>query len=163
MSLATHCCVCGRRLGDMESSDAGMGPECRQRYRIDELKPLTHAAALAAQDGDLTRLDDLALIISEAGRPDLAAALRRRRRKPTLYIRTVGDRLEVRTPFRRGQATEYMRAWKAIPGKHSKTVNWVPANQLDVVLALLSRFFPNYFVSIDGCVRQVKRTYESNT
>jgi len=30
--LATHCCACNRPLRDAESVEAGMGPDCREKY-----------------------------------------------------------------------------------------------------------------------------------
>lgn len=45
--LATHCCCCGRPLVDAVSVEAGIGPDCREKYGYDEAQgPADIAKAL---------------------------------------------------------------------------------------------------------------------
>lgn len=62
--LATHCCICGRPLCDAVSVEAGIGPDCREKYGYnnitadetarEEANKLVHAIAVGyAHPGDL--------------------------------------------------------------------------------------------------------------
>ena len=153
--LATHCVACGRALVDATSVSVGMGPECRDGWNggIDEATRVrankaVFKAALAAQAGAAYEVIRLAGEIRSLGLNALADKVERRFKgsdamKPAIEIIKRGDTLEVKTPFRRSEKQEFIRAWRAIPGRrYSDGRNHVPASERGAVWLLLKRFFP---------------------
>lgn len=67
--VATHCCVCNRRLLHAESVERGMGPDCRARYM-----PAAEGAASEATAEANQIVYRLALVISGAVAPSQPGA-----------------------------------------------------------------------------------------
>ncbi len=161
--LATHCCICGKALCDAISVELGCGPECRsgatggiQQWQQDLANKLTHEAAIAAQIGNIERVNEIADEIQRLGLPVLAGKLRGRfdmvtKRKVTFkieidYIAAEGF-FFVRTPYKRSCEREFKAAWRAIPNQfwRGEKGHAVPVAQKAKVWALLKEFFPGAY------------------
>lgn len=156
--LASQCCCCGRPLVDAISVQLGIGPECRGGFDggirpeiQDECNRLTYLAAIAAQEGKIEEVREIADLIQAMGLPTLAEKIARRfvnaerNVKITIEVRD-GDMLAVKTPFRRGKKAEFIEAWRRIPGRrYSAGVNLVPVTQREALWTLLREFFPGDF------------------
>lgn len=151
--LATNCVCCGRPLVDATSVQLGIGPECRKeddggieddvRKQANEL---VYKAAVAAQNGEIARVQALAGEIAKLGLDKLADKVGRRFRNAERYTEIVitedGENYRVETPFRRGAKAEFIEAWRAIPGRRFRdNANYVPLVQKQALFRLLKRFF----------------------
>jgi hypothetical protein len=157
--LATHCCCCGRPLVDAISVELGIGPECRKGFdgnidanTQDECNRLTRLAAVAAQNGNVEEVRRLAGEVEALGLSSLADKIRKRfvnaERKAKIIILDNGDTLIVGTPFRRKDSSDFIEAWRNIPGRRydrSRNANVVPVAQKGRLWELLRRFFPGEF------------------
>ena len=157
--LATHCCCCGRPLVDAISVELGIGPECRKGFdgNIDattqnDCNRLTRAAAVAAQSGNVERVREIAETIEFLGLTALANKIRKRfvnaEKRATITIVNNGDTLIVETPFRRKDSSDFIEAWRNIPGRRydrSRNANVVPVSAKQQLWQLLKRFFPGEF------------------
>lgn len=157
--LATHCCVCGKALVDSVSVELGIGPDCRNgdNAGIDAetqkmCNQLTHAAAVAAQEGKIEDVRSIAEQIRFIGLATLADRIAERfvnaEKKAKISIRQEGTALVVDTPYRRSMKTEFIDAWRGIPGRRydrSRSVNIIPLDQKGALWTLLCRFFPGEF------------------
>lgn len=155
--LATNCCCCGRPLVDAISVELGIGPECRNgktdgitQEQREACNQLTHAAALAAQEGKVDQVRALADQIASLGLTELAEKVRHRfqnaERLAKINIVQTGDLLTVATPFRRKEKAEFVAAWRAIPGRtYRYGKNVVPVSSKKELWTLLCRFFPGQF------------------
>lgn len=155
--LATNCCCCGRPLVDAMSVELGIGPECRggatgsitEEQRV-ACNKLTHLAAVAAQDGNITRVREIAGEIASIGLTDLAEKVAHRfvnaERLAKINITLVGEMLAVKTPYKRSASSEFVAAWRSIPGRrYSSGKNLVPVSSKRELWTLLQRFFPGEF------------------
>lgn len=159
--LASHCAICGRPLVDAESVERGAGPECAPRY-LDPIKDadrvavngLVYDAAIAAQQGKVAMVMDVAGLIEEFGYPELANRIRERFTAAAegdpaavkIVIEQKGDTLKVVTPFRRGAKVEFINAWRAIPGRwYRDGANFVPVTQKRALWNLFKQFFPGVY------------------
>lgn len=156
--LATNCCCCGRPLVDAISVELGIGPECRNG-RTDGITPeqrevcnkLTHAAAIAAQEGNIEKVKLLAEEIRGLGLVDLADKVFHRfqnadRLAKITIVALPDGLLSVDTPFRRKEKAEFVAAWRAIPGRrYYRGKNIVPVDSKPQLWALLKKFFPGQF------------------
>lgn len=157
--LATHCCCCGRPLVDSVSVELGIGPECRKGFdggidanTQDECNRLTRAAAVAAQNGNVERVREIAAEIETLGLASLADKVRKRfvnaEKRAKITIVNNGDTLVVETPFRRKDSSGFIEAWRNIPGRRydrSRNANVVPVNQKRQLWQLLQQFFPGEY------------------
>ena len=155
--LATHCCACGRPLVDATSVELGIGPECRggatggieDSVRV-EANRLTHRAAVAAQEGRVWEVQEIAAQIASLGLQGLADKVASRfknaEKTAKIHLTEAGDLLKVVTPFRRGDSEAFIAAWRAIPGRRYRDkANFVPLAQKRMVYELLKRFYPNQY------------------
>ena len=160
--LATNCLVCGRPLVDAVSVQTGVGPECRKNMDVffiskehQELaNKLVYLAAIAVQNGKIQEVLGFAEQIEfQCQMPELAAKIRERfsdsARKASVHanitITVDGDRMFVKTPYRRGEAEEFKQAWRNIPGRRWRSdlrVNEIPVASKDQLWTLLGKFFP---------------------
>ena len=151
--MATHCVCCGRLLVDATSVELGIGPECRKgddggipdAVRV-EANGLVFAAALAADQGRVGEVVEIAGKIRELGLEKLASKVGHRfksaDRKANIVIDIVGDNFSVKTPFRRGDKEAFIAAWRKIPGRRYQAGrNLVPVAQKKALWALLQEFF----------------------
>lgn len=155
--LATHCCCCGRPLVDSVSVELGIGPECRKGFDggIDsstqgECNKLTRAAAVAAQNGNVERVREIAAQIRAMGLDVLASKVEKRfvnaERLAKITIVENGGMLAVETPYKRSRSQDFVDAWRSIPGRrwiHGK--NMIPVSSKSQLWSLLKRFFPGEF------------------
>jgi len=156
--MATNCVSCGRPLVDAKSVEIGMGPECRKGLEgniedsvREDANKYVFEAALAAQKGFAEKVLEIADKIDELGLPTLASKVRYRfkglrnpNRKIDIVIEEVDGMLKVKTPYRRGRADEFVKAWRGIAGRRYRDgANYVPLSQKDKVLEILIDFFPN--------------------
>lgn len=154
--LASHCVICGRALVDALSVERGVGPECYEHLQMDSVSvsdearkaanKLVYKAAVVAQNGEISRVLELAGEIRALGMPNLAEKVARRFRNSERYQEIVitpeGDMLRVETPFRRGAKEEFIAAWRSIPGRRfMDKANYVPVAQKQALFKLLKRFF----------------------
>jgi hypothetical protein len=159
--LATNCVCCGRPLVDSCSVELGIGPECRNGIFPDNVtdadravaNSFVHAAAIAAQTGNVAKVMELASDIRRLGFESLADKVERRfkegvkrvQRKADITIEEKDGYLLVTTPYRRGDAEAFKAAWRAIPGREyvgHRKANEVPVSSKKAVWELLKRFFP---------------------
>ena len=159
--LAVHCVCCGLPLLDAVSVQMGMGPDCREGAFPDGVDECDRKianehvfhAALAAQTGNVVKVLEYAEMIRKLGFGELADKVGRRfvdgaekaERKADIVIEEDGDALVVKTPFRRSESTEFIDAWRTIPGRRfdrQRRANVVPKSQKAVVWGLLQKFFP---------------------
>jgi len=151
--MATHCVCCGRLLVDATSVELGIGPECRKgndggipdAVRI-EANGLVYEAALAADQGRVGEVVQIAGKIRELGLEKLAKKVGRRFRKAdrqaSIVIDIVGDCYSVKTPFRRGDKAAFIAAWRKIPGRrYHNGRNLIPMTQKAALWSLLREFF----------------------
>jgi hypothetical protein len=156
--LATNCCCCGRPLVDAISVELGIGPECRagrtdgiSKEQQEVCNKLTHAAAVAAQEGNVEKVRMLAEEIRGLGLAELADKVFHRfqnaERLAKITIVALSDNtLSVATPFRRKEKSDFLAAWRSIPGrKYVRGKNIVPVESKQELWALLKRFFPGQF------------------
>ncbi len=153
--LATNCVCCGRPLVDAISVSVGMGPECRMHNDAGissevrfQCNSITCKAAIAAQKGDIESVNQYATEIEVLGLTVLADKVRRRfvnaAKNVKIVIREIGDKLYVKTPFKRTEG--FVRAWREIEGRQYKDKeNIVPAASRPQVWALLKEFFPKVY------------------
>jgi hypothetical protein len=175
--LATHCCVCGRPLGDARSVELGIGPECGEHLHAlwddsmgeDQRRlanQLVHAAAVYAQQGRISEVRRCADAIGAIGLAGLAAAVRERFRgaekRAKIFVSQAPDgreqRLYFKTPFRRGEKQEFLAAVRALPGRRwhpEKTANSVPVSSKRELWALFRRFWPGAYGESDEGVFRV--------
>lgn len=161
MMLATNCVCCGRPLVDACSVELGIGPECRNGAfpeGVDDddrvmANALVFQAAIAAQNGNVEKVIELADEIRKLGFEELAVKVERRfkegvaqaTRKPDICIEEDGEDLVIKTPYRRGDADAFIGAWRAIASRRYDRAtkrNRVHKSQRRAVWALLRRFFP---------------------
>ena len=153
--LASFCVVCGRPLVDAISVQIGMGPDCRNEFNAgispeiqNKCNQLTCLAAIAAQNGDIESIYKYATEIETLGLTVLADKVRKRfvnaKKNVKIIIREVGDKLYVKTPFKRTEG--FVRAWRGIEGrKYQNKENIVPAAARPQLWALLKEFFPKVY------------------
>ena len=132
--LAIYCAICGRPLVDAQSIERGIGPDCAARLDIeipgvsDEIRKVAngyvHQAAVVAQNGEISRVLEIAEKIRGLGLQKLADRVARRFRNAdryTEFIIMVEDGMyRVDTPFRRKAKGEFIVAWRRIPGRRWK-------------------------------------------
>jgi hypothetical protein len=159
--LATHCVCCGRPLVDACSVELGIGPECRNGIfpeGVDDAdrkaaNKHVYEAALAAQNGAAEKVVEYADAIRKLGFVELADKVERRfkdgvanvERKADITIEEKEGYMLVSTPYRRGDAEAFKKAWRDIPGRRyigKRKANEVPVAQKAAVWELLKRFFP---------------------
>ena len=157
--LATNCCCCGRPLVDATSVELGIGPECRagNNEGIEETQRvlcnrLTHAAAIAAQKGQVEVIRQCAEAIRNLGLETLAEKVEKRfvnaERLAKITITDHGGMLAVNTPYKRSAGPEFVAAWQAIPGRRfnrMRSVNLIPVACKGQLWDLLKKFFPGEF------------------
>lgn len=162
--LATHCCVCGRPLVDSISVQMGIGPDCRHHVN-DGISPetqkacnvLTYDAAIAAQEGNITKVRQISEMIRDLGLGVLADKILERfknaERLAKIKITETSDGLIVKTPFKR--TSDFINAWRLIPGRRYRMGrNLVPTTSKREVWELLKKFFPGeYGVGPQGAFR----------
>jgi len=154
--LATHCCCCGRPLVDAISVEMGIGPDCRQgrtdgisKEQQEICNKLTHAAALAAQEGQVEKVRAIAAEIAALGLTELADKVQHRfvnaERLAKINIIQTGDRLTVTTPWKR--SSDFVAAWRTIPGRRygGAGKNIIPLSSKGELWNLLQKFFPGQF------------------
>jgi hypothetical protein len=155
--LETRCCSCGKPLLDSMSVELGIGPDCREMYTggITEeqrvvCNRLTHDAAVAASEGNIVRVRQIAEQIGTLGLTTLAKKVAERfvnaERMAKVKITQTGHSLRVKTPFRRSQKDEFVAAWRTIPGRrYERGINVVPVASKRELWGLLRQFFPGEF------------------
>jgi len=160
--LATHCVFCGKELVDAVSVDNGYGPCCEKKYALADPRrnsadqkaanKAIYEAAIAAQSGQIEKVNEAAELIASLGFIEAAERMQRRfknaARLARIEIREVRGQLFVRTPYRRGEAKEFLDAWRSIYNRrwHAATKeNSVPAMMRREVFELLKRFFPGAY------------------
>lgn len=155
--LATHCCCCGRPLVDAISVELGIGPECRagknegitaEQQQV--CNKLTHAAAVAAQEGNIEKVRMYADEIRSLGLVGLAEKVVHRfknaERLAKITITSIDGKLMVATPFRRKESADFVAAWRQIPGRqYVRGKNLIPLTSKRELWKLLIRFFPGHF------------------
>lgn len=154
--LATHCCCCGRPLVDAISVEMGIGPECRKgrtdgitKEQQEVCNKLTHAAALAAQEGQVEKVRFYAAEIRALGLVELADKVEHRfvnaERLAKITIVQSGDMLSIRTPWKRNG--DFVAAWRSIPGRRygGGGKNVVPVGSKRELWDLLKKFFPGIY------------------
>lgn len=153
--LATHCCACGRALRDAASVEAGMGPDCREKYgygiEVDEAaraeaNRLVHWIAAAGER-------DVAGLCAAVGRLQVLGfavlAERLTERTATVQIEEVAGRFIVRTPY--NEAT--VAAWRTVPGRRwdrDAKANTAPTSSRPQLWALLKRYHAGHVMSVTG-------------
>jgi len=155
--LATNCVCCGRPLVDALSVTLGIGPECRKGMDggvSDEVRKEANKrvfdASMAAQGGHVERVIECADAIEALGLGDLAGKVRSRFKRihdrpneADIVIEIEGGMFRVKTPYRRGRAKEFIKAWRSIPGRRYRDGrNYVPLSEKDALWALLREYFP---------------------
>lgn len=157
--LATHCCVCGKALRDAISVELGIGPECRHgatggisTAQQEACNRLTHQASIFATQGDIEGVRRVAEEVRALGLPELAEKIAQRfvnaERKAKIVIVASGDgrSLIVETPFKRSASSDFISAWRSIPGRTYRSgKNVIPVESKPALWALLVRFFPGEF------------------
>ena len=155
--LATNCCCCGRPLCDSVSVELGIGPECRSgdngninSYTQSECNRLTHAAAVAAQRGDIVAVRACSEAVRAMGLVSLADKINKRfvnaERLAKITIVEDGGLLRVKTPYKRSSSTAFIDAWRNIPGRRwANGANVVPMTSKAQLWALLKQYFPGEF------------------
>lgn len=161
--LATNCVCCGLPLVDAKSVELGIGPDCRKKAGIPvdisedvrkEANQLVHDAAIHAQNGAAEKVLEISKQIEELGLDVLAGKVERRFKKgvlkvkvkPDIEITLVNGQMSIKTPYRRGDADNFIQAWRNIEGrKYDRQTkrNIVPVGQREAVWNLLKEFFPN--------------------
>lgn len=154
--LATHCCCCGRPLVDAISVEMGIGPECRKgrtdgisKEQQEVCNKLTHAAAVAAQDGQVEKVRMYAAEIRALGLVELADKVEHRfvnaERLAKITIVQTGTSLTVMTPWKRNG--DFVAAWRSIPGRRygGNGKNIIPVASKRELWNLLVKFFPGQF------------------
>lgn len=166
--LATHCCVCGKRLVDSISVQLGIGPDCRhhinQGISSDTQKAcnvLTHDAAIAAQEGNIVKVRRAAEMIRDLGLNVLADKILDRfknaERLAKIKITEVEGGIVVQTPWKRGGTL--IAAWRAVPGRVYRGAgkNFVPVSSKRDAWELIKRWFPGeYGVGPQGAFKVPK-------
>jgi hypothetical protein len=169
--LATHCCSCGRPLVDAVSVELGIGPECRSGFdggitpsQREACNVLTHRASVLATEGNVEGVRAVAEEVRALGLLGLADKIASRfvnaERQAKITIRTVTitgtDYLAVDTPYKRSAGTEFVGAWRSIPGRLWRDGrNLVPVSSKPQLWALLKQFFPGEFGKGDRGVFRV--------
>lgn len=157
--LATHCCVCGKALRDAISVELGIGPECRHgatggisTAQQEACNRLTHQASIFAQQGDIEGVRRVADEVRALGLVELGDKIAQRfvnaEKKAKIVIVATGDgrSLVVETPFKRSASSDFIGAWRSIPGRTYRSgKNIVPVESKPALWALLVRFFPGEF------------------
>ncbi len=147
--LATHCAACGRPLVDANSVEAGMGPDCREKYgcsdAVDEARrgmanALIHGIALARKEGTAhIGAAQAAERLRDMGLPRLADVVLKALVK--VRIQEVGGRLALKTPF----SPEAVARLRSIPGRRwdaEGKVNTFPMNARQALWQALQDLFP---------------------
>lgn len=167
--LATHCCVCGKKLVDSISVQLGIGPDCRHHVN-QGISPetqkacnvLTHDAAVAAQEGNIIKVRRAAEMIRDLGLDVLADKILERfknaERLAKIKIVETPEGLVIKTPFKR--TGDFIAAWRLIPGRRYRMgKNIVPTTSKKEVWELLKRFFPGeYGVGPQGAFKIPKHS-----
>jgi hypothetical protein len=155
--LATNCCCCGRPLVDSVSVELGIGPECRggdnagiDSHTQSECNRITLAAAVAAQRGDIVAVRACSEAIRAMGLDGLADKIGKRfvnaERLAKITIVEDGAVLRVKTPYKRSSSTDFVNAWRNIPGRRwFNGANVVPVTSKAQLWALLKQYFPGEF------------------
>lgn len=146
--LATHCLACGRPLVDAASVEAGMGPDCREKYGYTaeasdearaEANALVHGLAVAADEPSVNELRGVCARLIELGFGRLGMKLCER--FSAVDVTIVGDSLAVTF----GYSPEAVAAIKAVPGRrfNVETKVWtVPASERRALWSALRVAFP---------------------
>lgn len=155
--LATNCCCCGRPLVDSVSVELGMGPICREEETGGitgdtqvKCNQLTHAAAIAAQAGQVVKVREIAEQIAALGLTTLASKITTRFHNAERNVKvTITERngfLSIKTPFKRSASQDFIAAWRAIPGRtYSNGLNHVPVTSKPQLWTLLRTYFPGLY------------------
>ena len=141
--LATHCCACGRPLVDAASVEAGMGPDCREKYGYNiDAEPSNRQAANAIVHriacGDKSQIAADCASLSAMGFVVLAAKLIGRVAK--VAVSEKDGMFAVKTPY----SAALVDAMRSINGRRwvkEEKLNYFPASAKGIVFALLKRFF----------------------
>lgn len=153
--LETYCCCCGKELADSVSVQIGMGPDCRKRFNqgISEetrktCNVLTYEAAVAATEGNISRVRRAAEMIRSLGLDVLADKIidrfKNAERLAKVRITEENGTLVIRTPWK--QVRGFADAWRAIPGRtYRNGRNVVPVSSKKEVWELLKRYFPGVY------------------
>ena len=171
--LATHCCVCGKSLVDATSVQLGIGPDCRshinQGISEDTRKAcnvLTHEAAIAAQEGNITLVRRAAEMIRTLGLHVLADKILERfknaERLAKIKVTETEGGLIVKTPWK--QSREFAAELRAIPGRVYKGTNknFIPAASKRQVWEFIKKWFPGvYGVGPQGSFKVPKAQKEA--
>lgn len=141
--LATRCAVCARPLVDAVSVEAGIGPDCREKYgfnvevdeaaRADVNKIVYYIAAATNKVHAAT----LARCLAHYGFAKLGARILDR--LVDIRIETIGDELRVETPF----VDAATPTWRRIPGRRfvKGQGNFVPTTEKARLWILLQNFY----------------------
>jgi hypothetical protein len=158
--LATNCVICGRALVDAFSVERGIGPECYSHIQdgsvniAPDIQKIAnehvYMAAIACQNGEVSKVLEYAEMIRELGLTTLADKVARRfrnaNRNTEIVIMVEDGMLRVDTPFRRGAKEAFINAWRKIPGRKFKNgSNYVPVEQKKALFELLKEFFGGKF------------------
>lgn len=154
--LATHCCVCGKSLVDATSVQLGIGPDCRNHVNqgISEetrkaCNVLTHEAAIAAQEGNVTRVRRAADMIRGLGLDVLADKILERfknaERLARIKITEVEGGIVVKTPWKNNR--DFVNDWRAVEGRVYRGAGktFVPVSSKKAVWELIKKWFPGIY------------------
>lgn len=154
--LETYCCVCGQELVDGVSVQLGIGPDCRRHINqgISEetrktCNVLTHEAAIAATEGNVTRVRRAAEMIRSLGLDVLADKIIERfknaERLAKITIAETDGGIIVKTPNKRNNA--FASDWRMIPGRRYRGggKNFIPAESKRAVWELIKKWFPEIY------------------
>lgn len=148
LMLATHCLACARPLVDANSVEAGMGPDCREKYGYNvaasdeartEANKLVHALAAADTEPSTADIASACVRLMELGFLRLSAKIAER--FAAVEIAEQGTVLSVAF----GYSPEAVAAIKTVPGRRfdSATKSWtVPATSRRALWGILRNLFP---------------------
>lgn len=141
--LATNCCACGRALVDAASVEAGMGPDCREKYGYNiEAEPANRLAANAIVHkiacGDKSTLVEDCATLAKLGYSVLSAKLIGRVAK--VVVSESNGMFAVKTPYNEALVS----AMRNIAGRRwvkEEKLNYFPVAQKASLFDLLKKFF----------------------
>lgn len=154
LMLATHCLACARPLVDANSVEAGMGPDCREKYGYNvaasdeartEANKLVHALAAADSEPSTADIATSCVRLMELGFLRLAAKIAERFAAVEIVEcgSTVGAPAVLKVAF--GYSPEAVAAIKTVPGRRfdAETRSWiVPAASRRALWGILRNLFP---------------------